>query len=164
MTLGAIIFIAICVSVCSSQRNDKYQCNPNLADISESCLGCICTTSSDCKVNQGCISGGELCGAFLISRPFWVDAGRCTLNGENPSNPGAFENCANNLACAADIIRSYVGRFQKDCNGDQLVTCEDFIMLHKNGGWNCGKNLQGSRYWNKYLQCKDRVIANGNNI
>ena len=52
----------------------------------------------------------------------------------------------------------------QDCNGDQLVTCEDYVMIHKNGGWNCGNSLQGSKFWNIFQECKDTVIARGFNI
>ena len=42
------------------------------------CLGCICEASSRfCKPDMGCVAGGTLCGPFLISRGFWIDAGRC---------------------------------------------------------------------------------------
>ena len=46
----------------------------------------------------------------------------------------------------------------------QLVTCEDYVMLHKNGGWNCGRRLDGTDFWNLYTQCRDVVIRNGDNI
>jgi hypothetical protein len=52
----------------------------------------------------------------------------------------------------------------QDCNGDQLVTCEDYVMIHKNGGWNCGTSLQGSDFWTIFQKCKDVVISKGFNI
>lgn len=76
----------------------------------------------------------------------------------------AFVDCATDFGCASDTIRSYMNRFGKDCNGDQLVTCEDYMMLHKNGGWNCGKSLAGSEFWKKYTECRDVVIRSGDNI
>ena len=93
----------------------------------------------------------------------------------------AWKRCALDLVCSANTIRSYINRFGKviviardyacvshanaqDCNGDQLVTCEDYVMIHKNGGWNCGNSLQGSKFWNIFQECKDMVIARGLNI
>ena len=34
----------------------------------------------------------------------------------------------------------------QDCDGDQLLTCEDYMMMHRNGGYNCGKSLAGTPY------------------
>merc|ERR1712098_909220 len=101
---------------------------------------------------------------LLISRPFWVDAGSCTLDNDNPSDPDAWRRCASDLVCAADTIRSYINRFGKDCNADSFVTCDDYAMIHKNGGWNCGNSLVGSQYWNIFQDCKGVVISNGLNI
>jgi len=52
----------------------------------------------------------------------------------------------------------------QDCNGDALVTCEDYTMIHKNGGWNCGTSLVGSNFWDIFQTCKDTVIGRGLNI
>ena len=65
---------------------------------------------------------------------------------------------------AAELKENLIREFHKDCNGDQLVTCEDYVMIHKNGGWNCGKSLQGSKFWNIFQTCKDVVISRGLNI
>ena len=94
----------------------------------------------------------------------------------------AWRRCALDLVCAANTIRSYINRFGKvitifltegflvsrfslqDCNGDQLVTCEDYVMIHKNGGWNCGKSLAGSKFFEIFQTCKEVVISRGLNI
>ena len=103
-----------------------------------------------------------------------------SLIGVNKNSLLAWKRCALDLVCSANTIRSYINRFGKvrvmllysgdpdyciqDCNGDQLVTCEDYVMIHKNGGWNCGNSLQGSKFWNIFQECKDTVIARGFNI
>lgn len=84
--------------------------------------------------------------------------------GDDPKKAGAFKRCALDLVCSADTIRSYVNRFEKDCNGDQLVTCEDYIMIHKNGGWNCGRSLVKTKFWKVFQKCKDTVLGRGFNI
>merc|ERR1712012_885626 len=131
--------------LCTLAAEAQYQCNPDSAGLSDNCIGCICEASTNCNKTAGCISGNNFCGPFLISKGFWIDAGQCVLDNDNP-------------------IRSYINRFGKDCNGDQLVTCEDYVMIHKNGGWNCGKSLVGSNFWNIYQTCKDVVISRGLNI
>jgi len=142
----------------------KYQCDPSPAGLSDNCIGCICEASTNCNKTAQCISGDSFCGPFLISRGFWIDGGSCVLDNDNPNDPQAWKRCALDLVCSANTIRSYINRFGKDCNGDQLVTCEDYVMIHKNGGWNCGKSLQGSKFWNIFQECKDTVIARGFNI
>ena len=49
----------------------------------------------------------------------------------------------------------------QDCNGDRLVTCDDYMMLHKNGGWNCGTNLRGTPYANIFNECKEIALGRG---
>jgi len=154
-----LFFIVSCMSVSA-----QYQCNPDSAGLSDNCIGCICEASTNCNKNAKCISGDSFCGPFLISKGFWVDAGQCVLENDNPNDPQAWRRCALDLVCAANTIRSYINRFGKDCNGDQLVTCEDYVMIHKNGGWNCGKSLSGSKFWGIFQTCKDVVISRGLNI
>merc|ERR1719220_2456903 len=107
---------------------------------------------------------GSFCGPFLLSKPFWVDGGSCVLEGDSPGDQGAWRRCALDIICSANTIRSYINRFGKDCNGDALVTCEDYTMIHKNGGWNCGTSLVGSNFWEIFQTCKDTVIGRGFNI
>jgi len=90
-----------------------------------------------------------------------VDAGRCVIKGDNINDEQSWKRCAKDIVCAANTIRSYINRFGKDCNGDSLVTCDDYTMIHKNGGWNCGNNLQGTDFWNIYLQCKNVIVNRG---
>ena len=52
----------------------------------------------------------------------------------------------------------------QDCNGDGFVTCDDYAMIHKNGGYSCSNNIQGSDFWKIYSKCKDHVIGQGRNI
>ncbi|XP_040579589.1 lysozyme [Lepeophtheirus salmonis] len=143
---------------------DDYVCDDSNSAVTNNCMGCICQASSSCNQTIGCISGNSLCGPFLISKPFWLDAGACALNGDNPSSPTAYINCANDIACAAKTIRSYVNRFQKDCNGDQVETCEDFAMIHKNGGWNCGNNIDNTDYGMFFTECKDNILSSGGSL
>lgn len=163
VTIVLTIF-ATFTCVVAQQNQNTYVCQPFNQDVTDSCLGCICEASSRCNATIGCLSSG-LCGPFLISRAFWVDAGRCTVGNDNPSSPTAFANCAADLVCSANAIRSYVNRFAKDCNGDQLITCEDYVMLHKNGGYTCARpSLVGTPFWKIFTECKGFVIQNGNNI
>ena len=52
----------------------------------------------------------------------------------------------------------------QDCNGDGLVTCDDYAMMHRNGGYECNRSLADTDYWKIYGECKNLVISNGANI
>ncbi|XP_059085568.1 lysozyme 2-like isoform X2 [Tigriopus californicus] len=147
------------------QSQDVVNCVRTNNNVTDTCLGCICEASSSCNATIGCINNNDLCGPFLISKAFWIDAGQCTLTpNEDPNGKDAYVRCASDIGCSSDILRSYFTRFLKDCNGDRLVTCEDYVMLHKNGGWNCGTDLAGTDFWDLYLECRQFVLDQGQNI
>lgn len=56
--------------------------------MSEACLACICLGSTNCQLATGCVSNGQYCGPFLISKPYWLDAGRPVLLGDSPEREG----------------------------------------------------------------------------
>ena len=76
----------------------------------------------------------------------------------------AFIKCTNDLKCASRIVKSHSNAFAQDCNGDGLVTCDDYAMMHRNGGYECNRSLADTDYWKIYGECKDLVISNGANI
>ena len=76
----------------------------------------------------------------------------------------AFLKCATDLKCASRIIRSHMAAFAQDCNGDGLVTCDDYVMMHKNGGWSCKNPIQDTQFWQIYSECKNLVINRGENV
>jgi len=132
--------------------------------VTNNCIGCICEASTRCDTNVTCINNGFLCGPFYISKPFWIDAGRCVQPGDNPENPDAFLKCATDLACASRIVRSHMIAFGQDCSGDGLVTCDDYVMMHKNGGWSCRNPIQDTEFWGIYQECKNLIISRGENV
>ena len=64
----------------------------NVTDaVAADCLGCLCEASTSCNSTIGCTSappGGYFCGPFLISRAYWVDAGKPVLGGDDPERAG----------------------------------------------------------------------------
>merc|ERR1712012_614573 len=83
--LGAAVLL-----LCSLAVSAQYQCNPDSAGLSDNCIGCICEASTSCNKNAKCINGDSFCGPFLISKGFWIDAGQCVLDNDNPSDPQAW--------------------------------------------------------------------------
>lgn len=57
-----------------------------------------------------------LCGPFLISKAYWIDAGRPTLSRDNPNREGAYETCANDPYCSATAVKQYMARFAQVCS------------------------------------------------
>ena len=72
--------------------------------------------------------------------------------------------CTNDLECASRIVRSHMNAFAQDCNGDGLVTCDDYALMHRNGGYICNTPLESTQYWKIYSQCKSLVASRGENI
>jgi len=130
--------------------------------LSKNCLGCICEASSSCNATIGCSShAGYHCGPFLISWNFWKDAGQPTfLPGDDPNRKGAFEDCANDVSCSADILAHYFSNFEQDCNGDGRVTCYDYALLHKLGGYSCNTPPPQNQYFDTLQTCLNHFNEN----
>uniref|UniRef100_A0A2A4JD13 lysozyme n=1 Tax=Heliothis virescens TaxID=7102 RepID=A0A2A4JD13_HELVI len=105
-------------------------------------------------MTRGCSDG--YCGPFIISRVYWVDAGKPTLPDDDPERKEAFEDCAKDYHCSIKIIESYMANYGKDCNHDGVTDCFDYMMINYHGGRACSKPLlltQSGRRWLKsYLE------------
>ncbi|CAG2061900.1 unnamed protein product [Timema podura] len=104
----------------SGQQEDKV--------VDDLCLGCLCEAMSDCNRTFSCV--GDDCGLFMITKPYWEDAGRHVIAKDNSSSPGAFQRCVVDPFCAAATVESYMKTYSKDCNENGAVDCEDFFALH----------------------------------
>ena len=76
----------------------------------------------------------------------------------------AYLRCTTDLKCASRIVRSHSNAFAQDCNGDGLVTCDDYAMMHRNGGYQCSNPLTNTDYWKIYNECKVMITSRGENI
>ena len=61
------------------------------ASMTESCLACICQASTSCNLTTPCVSQGQYCGPFLLSKPYWLDAGRPILFGDSADRDGGIK-------------------------------------------------------------------------
>ncbi|CAL4118501.1 unnamed protein product [Meganyctiphanes norvegica] len=130
------------------------------ATVAPDCLGCICEASSACNATIGCsvpFPGAYFCGPFLISWAYWADAGKPVLQNDDPNRKGAFENCVNDLYCAAETVRLYLAKFSTDCNGDGTVNCQDYAVLHKLGGYGCTATVVDQDYMAGFNRCTQVV-------
>lgn len=118
--------------------------------VSKVCLGCICEAASGCKTSIGC--DGDVCGPFRITWGYWADGGKPTLNNEANTNEGAYARCVNDPFCASRAVEGYMNKFGRDCNGDGVVDCDDFIRIHRFGGNACTNPLD-QKYANVYNSC-----------
>jgi hypothetical protein len=47
-------------------------------------------------------------------------------------------------------LRQFLKREFQDCNGDEKIDCDDFLIIHNIGGWACqGEKLPEDK-WMKY--------------
>ncbi|KAJ8684302.1 hypothetical protein QAD02_020094 [Eretmocerus hayati] len=117
--------------------------------VPKACIGCICEAASGCNTTTRC--SGDICGPFHITWSYWADAGKPTVVGDNSEQ--AFANCANDIDCASRIVQGYMTKYAKDCNGDGIVNCDDYVRIHYLGGYGCSGTLL-PRYENAYRTCK----------
>ncbi|XP_050535045.1 uncharacterized protein LOC126902066 [Daktulosphaira vitifoliae] len=132
-------------------NNGTYKIVP----ITEVCLACICEVMSKCDRNLMC--EGEVCGAFRITWAYWADAGKPVQYGDNPNNEQAFVKCANDLVCAKQSVLAYTSRFSQDCNGDGLIDCWDYALIHRYGGYSGCKNPFSQEFKNKFDMCQKSI-------
>ncbi|XP_069189561.1 lysozyme-like [Procambarus clarkii] len=109
--------------------------------MTDDCLGCLCEASTRCNTSMGCQYDSEkVCGPFLISKPYWIDAGKPVLNErDDPRAENAYNNCVHDYTCSVKTIRNYMSKYGKDCNDDGVIDCDDFARLHKFGYTYCSK-------------------------
>lgn len=127
-----------------------------LPNLSDACYNCLCHVSTECQLSHQCTKG--YCGPFNISRVYWVDAGNVTLPDDDPERNHAWEDCARSFHCAKRIIEGYLERFGKDCNGDGVTDCYDYMMVNGNGGYGCtsplNRSANGRRWLQRYEDCR----------
>ncbi|XP_076183137.1 lysozyme [Ptiloglossa arizonensis] len=118
--------------------------------ISKTCFGCICEAASGCNVSVGC--DGSVCGPFRITWGYWADAGKPKLNLDSDQDKDTYSQCVNDPYCAALTVQGYMDKFAQDCNGDGNINCDDFLRIHRLGGYGCNGPLN-SKYENTYKFC-----------
>ncbi|CAH1116320.1 unnamed protein product [Phaedon cochleariae] len=123
--------------------------------VSQQCLGCICEAASSCNITEHC--SGKVCGPFSITMEYWTDSGKPTINGESPNSSKAFANCASDKYCSILSIQGYMNKFQQDCDEDGEIDCDDFTIIHLNGGYHCKGLRMPEPYGKLYRKCKKRV-------
>ncbi|XP_073837092.1 uncharacterized protein [Musca autumnalis] len=109
--------------------------------IMDKCLRCLCKTVSNCSPVK-CASK-DPCGVYGISKFYWIDGGK--QNAKDNLNDYSTEDaeykdylrCVNNEKCATDTVKSYLKRYQRDCNNDGVIDCQDYIALHVLGPSGC---------------------------
>ncbi|XP_017468798.1 PREDICTED: uncharacterized protein LOC108360845 isoform X3 [Rhagoletis zephyria] len=110
--------------------------------ITEACMQCICATATQCRPVT-CGNNIEDCGVFRISQPYWLDAGKPALEGDESyasNTTTTYAHCVNNIYCATRTVAAYISRYARDCNGDGVIECRDHIALHLLGPSGCAQS------------------------
>ncbi|KAG0727586.1 Lysozyme [Chionoecetes opilio] len=128
------------------------------AEMDPNCLGCMCEASSNCNASTLChTSSTYFCGPFHLTWAYWADAGKPVLQHDNPDRKGAFENCANDLYCAAETVKQYMRLFATDCDGDGVHSCKDYVRIHKLGKSACTVPIPRGDFLTKFETCAHRL-------
>ncbi|XP_068085865.1 lysozyme 2 [Anabrus simplex] len=123
-----------------------------VSNLHSACLRCLCEAASGCNMTLYCRSG--YCGPFYISRVYWVSAGRPVTKYDDPERDAAYNDCANDYNCAKTIVQNYMAIYGKDCNGDGTTDCDDYAMIHYNGGQRCETSIEGTNFNRRYMKCR----------
>lgn len=131
----------------SSPKPSEIEHENNEEPISKSCFNCLCQASTKCELNKGC--DGAYCGPYLLSWGYWADGGQ-------PGND--YVICTKQKYCSERAIKGYMEKWKRDCNGDGIIDCTDYAMIHKLGPHGCARiqALQGTEYWNQFTQCNSK--------
>ncbi|KAF0301664.1 Lysozyme 3 [Amphibalanus amphitrite] len=86
------------------------------------CLSCLCTAATGCDVSTGCLpdGGGDICGPFYMSEPYWRDA-HPRLS--TPFSGHGFHQCASDVECAGEAVSSYMQRFSRSTFYKEFIGC-----------------------------------------
>ncbi|XP_060522272.1 lysozyme 2-like [Cylas formicarius] len=106
-----------------------------LQNLNHQCLRCLCHVATGCDLTMGCVKG--YCGPYKISKIYWKDADEVTLPDDDKERAGAYEDCAISYNCAQKLVVNYMSKYGRDCNGDGVTNCEDYMMINFNGGVQC---------------------------
>ncbi|XP_034244880.1 lysozyme 2-like [Thrips palmi] len=128
-----------------------------VSNLNAACLRCLCFAITGCNATLACSKG--YCGPFYISRVYWADAGKPVFPEDDPERAGAYQDCAKEYNCAASIVTNYMARFGRDCNRDGVTNCDDYAMIHYNGGFSCETSLEGTNFSAKYEVCRPGTLS-----
>jgi len=118
------------------------------------------------QINVVYLSGFALIISFLsgtvISAEITDECLGCICQASTGCNRDqAYSSCVNDMFCASETIRAYARTFGKDCNGDGVIDCEDYVRIHKLGPGNCDSpTVVETTFYKEYLKCKAVVNPN----
>lgn len=145
------------IETCYAKALAERVNNPRIVPIDAACLSCICYATTKCDEHFTC-SQGE-CGIYRINKLYWEEAGSPKLVGDDKTTPDAFKRCVLNPHCAGITLTGYVSKYIKDCNGDGVVNCYDYMATHFIGA-NCVGEVDPG-FLSRFQNCRIRtsVIA-----
>ncbi|OQR70289.1 lysozyme-like [Tropilaelaps mercedesae] len=117
------------------------------------CLDCICQASTKCIPPKECWKANDtdvlVCGAYLISEKYWIDAGE-----PFDREVGGYFKCAYHKICAENTIIAYNTRHGRDCDGNGVYDCLDIGLMHHGEKDNCENPwIKTTDFWKDYTIC-----------
>ncbi|XP_055383329.1 invertebrate-type lysozyme 3-like [Condylostylus longicornis] len=118
---------------CLELPNNTINKKSELPPVSQQCMGCICEAMSGCGLDMASCRK-DVCGPYRITKGYWADAYQVP----EPTNDLAeYERCAKDLFCSFNMVQEHMRKYRKDCNGDNVVNCVDFLAIHYLGRMDC---------------------------
>ena len=121
---------------------------PVSGPVDQYCLDCLCYAASKCDLKHHC--SGSVCGPYLISWGFWADGGKLGND---------YVTCSRDKACSESTVQGYMNRWKTDCNGDGLIDCQDFAIIHQLGPTSCSsRSIIATSFWKEFDSCLNPAL------
>ncbi|CAG7728821.1 unnamed protein product [Allacma fusca] len=128
--------------------------NSSAEIFSAKCAICACFGKTDCPNDTFPCFSKFMCGP--LPQPIW----------DNETNPiEDYDDCMKNFGCSVCTIHGHMRKFPpsgKDCNGDGILTCEDFVQQFYFGESSCGRELNQEEkpIYDRFKSCYDMAEEN----
>ncbi|KAK9887984.1 hypothetical protein WA026_000274 [Henosepilachna vigintioctopunctata] len=128
------------------------------------CLKCLCKTATNCEP-EPCdpkiceVSTGNYdcaCGYFAITPPYWMSTNRPHLEKNYQTKKDKFIDCVQSKRCSIKTVQYYMEKNAKDCDGNQVIDCDDYVLIHSFGPGNCENATLKNDKLHRYNTCMDK--------
>ena len=138
----------------SAHHVRRRQAAPRGADISKTCLRCICAARL-CDWQAGCQGGA--CGGYRITEPYFNHS---NVTRDVPLyRERTFETCTVDPQCAITVVRLYMRTLATDCDQSGDIDCDDMMLTHFYGIEGCIGVRDIAEFTNDWARYRDCMKA-----
>ncbi|KAL3272420.1 hypothetical protein HHI36_013902 [Cryptolaemus montrouzieri] len=131
------------------------------------CYRCICELVTNCKekpcthVRCNEIKSNNFdcaCGPFMITPPYWMEAMKPSLDGNNGTDEMKFKKCVESIPCSRLAVQYYLEKKAEDCDGNNIIDCNDYVLIHNFGAQACLSKRLDEQKQMKFDKCMGKMV------